>query len=272
MSPKKIGAVVLIIAICTVLLKLIGGSSHSDNISETMESNIRNSFYKFGMMTRQQRIQDAFNYYKQLGFYKDTQLTVEDVTEKINKENQFSQFFDPFSPSEENYYFAFGDLFVWGLDNSKTWFKDLEMDVVEGNNAYVKTLKEWSDISQGEFILTDVHEEWKSTEGPVNVYFTLNNKQYKYKLSKQSDFINMEILKDINKLIDDTGFQYYSIAMDQSVFVVLLTENEKERIESDRAVPFDLPNRNSAGTFGSVLLLDVQIYHGTRFHYILRRY
>lgn len=59
------------------------------------------------------------------------------------------------------------------------------------------------------------------------------------KLSKQSDFMDMDIVPKINKIIEDSGYRFESVSMNQVVCVVLLTMDEKTKIEKDRMIPFD---------------------------------
>ncbi|MBM7569523.1 hypothetical protein [Paenibacillus sacheonensis] len=196
------------------------------------------SMMKFGKLTKEQRIIDAYHFYTDMGFFKDTNFSNNEIVDKVLQTNDFSQYFDPFSSKEGNYYFIYGDLFILNLDNKRIWFKDTEMDVVQGNNAYVKALNEWSFISMKKFNPQNITEEWKSTEGPVTVSFTIENKKYKLDLTKESDFINMDIISQINKIIEKSGYRFETIGVDQRVCVVLLTIEEKDKIENERIIPF----------------------------------
>lgn len=79
--------------------------------------------------------------------------------------------------------------------SKKIWSRDAEADVLKGNNVYVGTLKEWSDISGNVFLPKHIVETWKTEQGPIEISFELNNKNHVITPKYLNDYIDINILK-----------------------------------------------------------------------------
>jgi hypothetical protein len=125
------------------------------------------------------------------------------------------------------------DLFVADQDQQRVWWRDLEADVIDGNDVYVVTLKEWAAISQGAFAPDGIEEAWASDEGPVTLTFTLGGEPHEIAAAYLEDWIDPGVLVSINELIASSGrrFELYK-AFDQTAFVMALTDAERGALEA----------------------------------------
>lgn len=96
------------------------------------------------------------------------------------------------------------------LDIKKTWIRsDLEF-ALEGNNEYVNSIKELSSISNGNFKPVNVSEEWDLGNKKVKVGFLIEEEKKEIILDIDRDWADVTgLLIGINKIIKNTGFQFY---------------------------------------------------------------
>lgn len=125
------------------------------------------------------------------------------------------------------------DLAVVEQDRARVWWRDLEADVVDGNDVYVQTLGEWADISAGAFAPSDVVESWDGSEGPVRVEFAHGGATHELLPAYLEDWIDPGILVRINEVIAGSGrrFDMYK-AFDQTALVMALTDAERRALEA----------------------------------------
>lgn len=125
------------------------------------------------------------------------------------------------------------DLAAAEQDRARVWWRDLEADVIEGNDVYVQTLEEWADISVNAFAPTDIVESWDGSEGPVTIAFTDGGTTHELSPVFLEDWIDVGILVRINELIADSGrrFELYK-AFDQTALVMALTDAERQALEA----------------------------------------
>jgi hypothetical protein len=120
------------------------------------------------------------------------------------------------------------DLLLLQYGSSKIWWQDTEADVLNGNNVYVQTLKQWATISEWVYAPTNIVESWQTDNGPVELSFDLNDTHQKIVPTYQQDYLDMDILKQINKLIPDSESKFEMlVAFDQAAFVLWLDKTEK---------------------------------------------
>ncbi|WP_139490455.1 hypothetical protein [Brevibacillus dissolubilis] len=129
------------------------------------------------------------------------------------------------------------DLDMLVLDEVRVWTDDLEADVGPGEQVYVSTLYRWAEISQGEFHPTEIIETWDGEEGPITIEFTLHGVRHTITPKYLEDWMDIETLIDsVNALITDTGRQFVWHSDGQAAVVLLLTQEERERMERERGV------------------------------------
>ncbi len=123
------------------------------------------------------------------------------------------------------------DLYILYYGSEKVWWEDTEADVLNGNNIYVSTLKEWGFISKYFFLPTEITEKWKSEEGPITIEFRLNDKIQNIYPKYLNDYIDIDLLKSINKLIPATESKFELLkAFDQTAYVIWLNKTEKKAL------------------------------------------
>jgi hypothetical protein len=124
------------------------------------------------------------------------------------------------------------DLAIAEQDRGRVWWRDLEADVVEGNNAYVQTLREWSEISVEAFRPTDISETWAADSAPATVSYQLDGETKTLSPAYFEDWIDPGILVPINESIEASGrrFELYK-AFDQTALVMALTDQERRAFE-----------------------------------------
>jgi hypothetical protein len=125
------------------------------------------------------------------------------------------------------------DLIVAAEDQQRVWWQDLEADVTDGNDVYVRTLQEWAAISQDAFQPSGITENWASGEGPVSITLSLGGEPHEIAAAYLEDWIDPGILAPINKLIAASGrrFELYK-SFDQTAFVMALTDLERVALEA----------------------------------------
>lgn len=125
------------------------------------------------------------------------------------------------------------DLAVAEQDHARVWWRDLEADVVDGNDVYAETLAEWAEISVGAFEPTGITETWDGAEGPVIVEFDQNGTRRFLAPAYLEDWIDPGILVGINDLIAGSGrrFELYK-SFDQTAFLMALTDDERRALEA----------------------------------------
>ena len=125
------------------------------------------------------------------------------------------------------------DLIVAEQDDQRVWWRDLEADVIDGNDVYVTTLEEIGAVSVGAFEPEDISETWTSDEGPVTITFATDGQPHEISAAYFDDFIDPGILAPINALIASAGrrFEIYK-AFDQSALVMALTDAERTGLEA----------------------------------------
>lgn len=124
------------------------------------------------------------------------------------------------------------ELTVADQDRHRVWWRDLEADVVKENEVYAQTIAEWGEISEGDFLPTDIVETWSGDTGPVVVTYKLAGVEQRLTPTFLEDWIDPTILVPINASIAASGrrFELYK-AFDQSAFVMALTAAERQAFE-----------------------------------------
>jgi hypothetical protein len=124
------------------------------------------------------------------------------------------------------------ELLLAEMDRSRAWWRDLEADVVDGNDVYVTTIQELSAISEGAFAPSSVSESWSSEMGPITVSFELGGESHQLEPAYLEDWIDPRILGPINDLIRPAGRRFEIVAaFDQTAFVLALTPDERLALE-----------------------------------------
>jgi len=79
---------------------------------------------------------------------------------------------------------------------------------------------------------------WDSEHGPVTVSFHLDGNLVSVRPLYKDDWIDMEILLQINRLIAASGYQFEATDLGNMAVVLCLTGAEKEAMKKERDFPF----------------------------------
>jgi hypothetical protein len=154
-------------------------------------------------------------------------------------EDIFSQFEDnlgtPLDPHR-----PWHDVWLLSLNGNHVWADDPEAGVCRGNQVYCHVLAEWSRISHGTFLPSEIQEYWETENGPLIVSFSLGNTRLSIDPIWNDDWLDLTILQQINELIVDSGKQFVCAADHNHATVFVCDENTRKTLEEIRGFPFTL--------------------------------
>lgn len=130
------------------------------------------------------------------------------------------------------------DAYLLRLSVGDVWADDPEADVCAENRVYSEVLLEWANVSHGAFNPRDIDEQWEGEKGPVHLAFTLAGRPAKISPAYQNDWIDLEVLRQINDLIAASGRQFECATDCNFALVVCLTPEQKQRMRTERNFPF----------------------------------
>ena len=182
---------------------------------------------------------EAVEYYRGFGFFqKYNHLSsinlIREISINPNRENA-SLLFDEL----QNLSSYQADLCLLSWDSQRVLWEDMECDIHPDNRVYPIILLELKNISRNVFLPERITEMWQTRSGPIQVDFTLDGQNCQILLEYNDDWIDLNLITQINRLIYDTGFQFETcLTEDQTLFLVVLTSQEKERLQQERAIRF----------------------------------
>jgi hypothetical protein len=181
---------------------------------------------------------ETIRYFRRLGFFATfASMPDHEVLTQVQRFHGVQFFYEVLTTAKSR---AATDMIVLQADQSRTWAYDLEC-VYCGADAYATSLRDWTAISRGSFTPTQITETWLSEAGPVHVTFTFRGMPYTYLHADGfNDFINLDILKLINGLIQDTPYRFEAgdDYPGDCRFIVVLTGAEKARLQHERGWEF----------------------------------
>ena len=126
-------------------------------------------------------------------------------------------------------------------DKRRVWFRDAE---TYHQNAYVKILNEWSDISSGSFAPKNIKEIWHSEKGPIQIEFEHNGQDFRINANYSGDWIDASIIPQVNEAFKDSGMQFCNVIVDsQELCVICLTDSQKKTLERDLGFEYEFIGR-----------------------------
>lgn len=191
-------------------------------------------------MSVKKRFIDSIEFLRKMDFFKKySNLTSEEIFEKIKKENNLNlRRWIRRSTFEIDRYLA-------AEDEDRIWVKDIE--IYPDKDIEIKFLNKLAKISRSIFQPTYIKSEWskKGDYTRCRVYFNYMNKE---------DFIDFiwdidwwdasHAINKINEMIKNTGYQYYVIrSEDQAIWLIVLTDEEVKKLKErgwiiDKLKPF----------------------------------
>ena len=104
----------------------------------------------------------------------------------------------------------------------------------QDDNVNVETLQEWARISRGVFLPQNIAETWESEHGPILVNFTLNGVRCSIHVDYGIWADPSMLTNEINPLILQTGYKFELRDLSSIVWVLVLTPDEKQRLEKEQ--------------------------------------
>lgn len=129
-------------------------------------------------------------------------------------------------------------VFLLAYSEGDVWSGDPEADVCAGNEIYPEVLEEWARLSGGAFSPVDIREEWAGEEGPITLSFGLGGHRVSVMPSYQEDWVDLEVLRQVNGLIAATGRQFECAVDGNFALVLSLTAEQKAKLRAERQFPF----------------------------------
>ncbi len=169
----------------------------------------------------------AIRFYQELGFFEGQ--TPDEVIE---------EFFLSWrrAPSVEQWW---DEAYLLGLERKQVWTADPEADVVPEGNVYPGVIHQWANISHGAFNPLRITEHW-SEDCQASIEFTLNGQPVSLQPKYLDDWIDLDILEQINDLIKSSERQFNYVCIDNWCLVLCLTADQKRKMKQSRNFPFAL--------------------------------
>lgn len=126
------------------------------------------------------------------------------------------------------------------FDTKKVMVEETEAWIDDGMGEAI--LRRIARISGGIFQPTSISWRWLTPAGSKwsiqEVSFDFKGRRHRAELALRHDYIEDMGLREINELIEDTGYQYYSVK-DEWIIIVILRKEEAEKLRRERGWEFE---------------------------------
>lgn len=193
-------------------------------------------------MGARKRFIESVEYLRKMNFFEEYHnLTSEEIFEKLNARMPPGYLESKEVEEEWKKRSIFeADRYVAIHDNKRVWAKDVEIGVFYPG-VCTEILKDVAAVSRGVFEPANIKEKFPA-ENPSKGLWEVETR-FKLKDSRQiirfyfcSDTLLVRpLIIKINKLIRNSGYQYYEIlSCDQVALLVVLTQEEARKLEGER--------------------------------------
>jgi len=171
--------------------------------------------------------EDVIRFYQRLGFFAGA-----DVATVVQR------YSDDHGESPNAAKPPWDDVFLLAYSDGDVWADDPEADVCAEHEVYSEVLPQWARISHGAFAIGGISEHWDGDSGPITLSFQLGDRQASVSPSYQDDWIDLEVLRQINALIAPSGRQFECAVDGNFALVLCLTPEQKTTMQTQRRFPF----------------------------------
>jgi hypothetical protein len=183
-------------------------------------------------------LETALRTYTANGFFAGRAGSVEELADELNQRHRerWGEDLGPLPGQPQ-----LSEVVVLAHDRDRTWWRDTEADVADGNDVYARTLEQWAAISLGAFRPRHVAERWSGPAGPVDVTLELDGSARSLRPRMLDDHLDMNLLGTIDGWLGEAGAPRRAATLetgDQTAFVTFLTADERARIQADRGIRF----------------------------------
>jgi len=205
-----------------------------DQLTQALHNPLDNTQILGHFFTSADWFAEAVLYFKSLGFYQEYHwMADDDLIEKIKVTRYYQLGKKPTRITDF--------LLILAEDKQRVWYHDTEL---YWYGQFVKFLKEWGDISHGEFMPENISETVNKTDEKICLKFRHKGQDFEITANYYGEWINLEVLEEINQILTGSHIQLCNIITDtQEACVVSLTAMQKMRLEKDLGLQFDFSGR-----------------------------
>jgi hypothetical protein len=182
--------------------------------------------------TPMKSLRDIVAFYREFGFFGSDDIDA--AIKRIQREYTSSH---GESPDPQDRWL---DVFLFEFDRDRVWCDDPEADVCQQNNVYTEVIPEWARTSLGCFAPTNIVESWLTESGPVTIRFELDDATHSIRPAYLDDWIDLDVLSQINVLIADSGRRFEYFVDGNYSIVFSITPEERSEMIKVRDFPFAL--------------------------------
>jgi hypothetical protein len=175
-------------------------------------------------------------YFRGLGFFAGHQSLDDAALARLLARSYRREWRRPLGPD-----LPLADLMVTSLDRSRVYWGDLLGTVAPYRDAYVEFLESLAAISRGAFEPCAIEEIWSEGPIPLEVRFEHRDTPVVLQPLALDGSLDLEVLHPINGCLDGSGMQFHLHEGFETVFVLALTDQEKQRLETERGWRFAAP-------------------------------
>jgi hypothetical protein len=189
--------------------------------------------------TDQEWLVAALRTYRAAGFFADRADLSDAALAELLQEEHEEEWAERLGPDPDMPVLA--EVRLLAYDRARTWWQDLEADVLPGNDEYVRVLNEWAAISGGAFHPHRVTERWAAPAGPVTVDVETGGRRWQLRPAVRDDWLDLDVLGGLNMVLAETRSARRFVTLspgDQTALVTAVTPDERERIERERGLRF----------------------------------
>ncbi len=197
-------------------------------------------------MSNRKNVIESIRYYLELGFFEDYRsLSDEELLNAVGQlkieKDELKQEVDYELGSDELLYELSSDYYIYPLDKKRVF--TIGVDHLYGDpsapgfqfSGYVQLMNLLSQISRGKLLPSEMTDM-----GLRRFQFTLDGNKYELEPNGFSDD-PLVLAEDVNSILLPQGYQFEQIDTNPDADLVLLTPEEKQKLEQERGLKFRTP-------------------------------